>query len=288
MTTSTATPSSARSPSRSAPTSARARWSAPAAATPTRSPAPTSTSAARAWCCAARGAARVEVVVVEIRHRLHRDAQRGRGAAHPAGRRAGARMTDPDAPQVVTGIHHRPRHASCRCAPSTGCTAEAGAGLVGDRYHGTRHRHVSVQSASELAESAELPRVRRCRHDRTRRNLTLEPRRGREAARDAGAGRAAPLLEVVRPGAALPADGRRGGARGGAGDARPGRLDPASARVRATSPSATCGSSCPTPDPHPRPRRVRTWLPGDHLTRLTAGDRKPVRSQAAAAPSVEA
>jgi MOSC domain-containing protein YiiM len=32
--------------------------------------------------------------------------------------------------------------------------AEAGAGLVGDRYHGTRHRHVSIQSASQLAEAA--------------------------------------------------------------------------------------------------------------------------------------
>ena len=33
--------------------------------------------------------------------------------------------------------------------------AERGAGLVGDRYHGTRHRHVSVQSLEELAEAAE-------------------------------------------------------------------------------------------------------------------------------------
>jgi hypothetical protein len=34
--------------------------------------------------------------------------------------------------------------------------AEAGKGLVGDRYHGTRHRHVSVQSATALAEAAEI------------------------------------------------------------------------------------------------------------------------------------
>ena len=33
--------------------------------------------------------------------------------------------------------------------------AQAGAGLVGDSYHGSRHRHVSVQSASELAESSD-------------------------------------------------------------------------------------------------------------------------------------
>lgn len=32
--------------------------------------------------------------------------------------------------------------------------AEAGKGLVGDRYHGTRHRHVTVQSAADLAEAA--------------------------------------------------------------------------------------------------------------------------------------
>ena len=30
---------------------------------------------------------------------------------------------------------------------------ETGAGIVGDRYHGSRHRHVSVQSAEELAEA---------------------------------------------------------------------------------------------------------------------------------------
>ena len=32
--------------------------------------------------------------------------------------------------------------------------ADAGKGLVGDRYHGTKHRHVSVQSATSLAEAA--------------------------------------------------------------------------------------------------------------------------------------
>jgi MOSC domain-containing protein YiiM len=31
---------------------------------------------------------------------------------------------------------------------------EAGRGVVGDRYFGTRHRHVSVQSLEELAEAA--------------------------------------------------------------------------------------------------------------------------------------
>ena len=34
--------------------------------------------------------------------------------------------------------------------------AEAGAGLVGDRYHGTRHRHVTVQSLDDLRAAAEV------------------------------------------------------------------------------------------------------------------------------------
>ena len=33
-------------------------------------------------------------------------------------------------------------------------TVEAGKGIVGDRYHGTKHRHVTVQSATAYA----LPR----------------------------------------------------------------------------------------------------------------------------------
>lgn len=74
--------------------------------------------------------------------------------------------------------------------------AEAGKGLVGDRYHGTRHRHVSVQSATALEAAAELfghpiaPGL-------TRRNLTLS---AGEVPRDPGArlrvGEV--LLEVVR------------------------------------------------------------------------------------------
>lgn len=50
---------------------------------------------------------------------------------------------------------------------------EAGRGLVGDRYHGTRHRHVTVQATGEIAEAAR-------RHGgpiapgATRRNLTIE------------------------------------------------------------------------------------------------------------------
>lgn len=50
--------------------------------------------------------------------------------------------------------------------------AEAGRGLVGDRYHGARHRHVSVQSRTQLQEAAEIfgAPIEPCA---TRRNLTL-------------------------------------------------------------------------------------------------------------------
>jgi MOSC domain-containing protein YiiM len=57
-----------------------------------------------------------------------------------------------------------------RAVPSV--VAHAGAGLVGDRYHGTRHRHVTIQSLDELAEAEE-------RHGGsidpglTRRNITI-------------------------------------------------------------------------------------------------------------------
>ena len=46
-------------------------------------------------------------------------------------------------------------------------TVETGRGIVGDRYHGTRHRHVTVQSASALhaatdawLDACEVPEVR--------------------------------------------------------------------------------------------------------------------------------
>jgi len=36
----------------------------------------------------------------------------------------------------------------------TSVVAEEGRGLVGDRYHGTRHRHVTVQAATDLAAAS--------------------------------------------------------------------------------------------------------------------------------------
>lgn len=50
---------------------------------------------------------------------------------------------------------------------------EAGAGIVGDRYHGTRHRHVTIQSLGEIAEAeAEVGRV--LDPIFTRRNITVD------------------------------------------------------------------------------------------------------------------
>ena len=50
--------------------------------------------------------------------------------------------------------------------------AGTGQGLVGDRYHGSKHRHVSVQSATELAAAAEVLGSP-VEASRTRRNVTL-------------------------------------------------------------------------------------------------------------------
>lgn len=50
---------------------------------------------------------------------------------------------------------------------------EAGKGIVGDRYHGTKHRHVTVQSADALAEATELYGSEVPAH-LTRRNITID------------------------------------------------------------------------------------------------------------------
>ena len=74
------------------------------------------------------------------------------------------------APTVVA-IHVAP--ASRLPTKSVGSVeAEAGAGLVGDRYHGNRHRHVTVQSRTALDEAAErLGSPIEAGH--TRRNITI-------------------------------------------------------------------------------------------------------------------
>ncbi|QYJ04904.1 MOSC domain-containing protein [Nocardioides panacisoli] len=81
-----------------------------------------------------------------------------------------------------------------RSVPSV--VAEAGKGIVGDRYHGTRHRHVTVQSRTSLDEAADIL-GREVPSDLTRRNVTVShgevPREPGARLRIGGA-----LLEVVR------------------------------------------------------------------------------------------
>ncbi len=107
-------------------------------------------------------------------------------------------MSTPPEDAEVVAIHVAPgRRLPMRSVGSV--VAEAGAGLVGDRYHGSRHRHVTVQAADELAEAAArlgapVPFAG------TRRNVTVS--RGpllRHPGERLRVGRA--LLEVVRPAA---------------------------------------------------------------------------------------
>lgn len=56
-------------------------------------------------------------------------------------------------PPVVTAIHIAPASRLPMQRVET-IRAEAGKGLVGDRYHGTRHRHVTVQSQAALDDAA--------------------------------------------------------------------------------------------------------------------------------------
>ncbi len=51
--------------------------------------------------------------------------------------------------------------------------AEAGVGLVGDRYHGSKHRHVTVQALDDLEAAAEVL-GRPIDPGLTRRNITLD------------------------------------------------------------------------------------------------------------------
>jgi MOSC domain-containing protein YiiM len=87
------------------------------------------------------------------------------GHARPARRLDGVTIR-------VAALHLAPERKAPMVAVDA-VTAEAGRGLVGDRYFGTRHRHVSVQSAEELAEAADalgapVPA------SGTRRNVTLD------------------------------------------------------------------------------------------------------------------
>jgi len=76
-----------------------------------------------------------------------------------------------DVRPTVAAIHIAPgRRLPTKSVESV--RAEAGVGLVGDRYHGSRHRHVTLQSASALGEAAaELGRP--IDPGATRRNITI-------------------------------------------------------------------------------------------------------------------
>jgi MOSC domain-containing protein YiiM len=72
---------------------------------------------------------------------------------------------------VVSAIHLAPAsRLPMRSVDSV--TAEAGRGLVGDRYHGSKHRHVTVQSATALA-AAEAAFGSPIGAAATRRNITI-------------------------------------------------------------------------------------------------------------------
>jgi MOSC domain-containing protein YiiM len=95
----------------------------------------------------------------------------------------------------VTAIHvAKGRRLPTRAVSEV--SAEAGRGLVGDRYHGSKHRHVSVQAADALLEAAEIL-GRPVPAELTRRNLTIS---GSSVPADPGTRlRIGPvLLEVVR------------------------------------------------------------------------------------------
>ncbi|WP_251149968.1 MOSC domain-containing protein [Cellulosimicrobium sp. Marseille-Q4280] len=77
-------------------------------------------------------------------------------------------MTEP--PRVHSIHVAKARRLPTRTVPAV--EAEEGRGLVGDRYHGSKHRHVTVQTLADLAAaSAELGQE--IDPGLTRRNVTL-------------------------------------------------------------------------------------------------------------------
>lgn len=96
---------------------------------------------------------------------------------------------------TVVSIHVAPgRRLPMKSVASV--EAEAGQGLVGDRYHGSKHRHVTVQARDELDEAAVLHGAP-IPDDGTRRNITID--HGPVPSRPGELLRIGPvLLEVVR------------------------------------------------------------------------------------------
>lgn len=72
----------------------------------------------------------------------------------------------------IVAIHIAPgRKVPTRSVPTV--DAEAGKGLVGDRYHGAKHRHVTVQSR-ELLDRAASDLGHPIDPGATRRNITVD------------------------------------------------------------------------------------------------------------------
>jgi MOSC domain-containing protein YiiM len=96
---------------------------------------------------------------------------------------------------TVTAIHIAPG-SRLPTKPVGSVEAEAGKGLVGDRYHGSRHRHVTVQALPDL-EAAAADLGAPVPPGATRRNITVShgplPTRPGERLRIGGV-----ALEVVR------------------------------------------------------------------------------------------
>ena len=72
---------------------------------------------------------------------------------------------------VVTAIYVSPAR-KIPMKPVQSVMADRGVGLVGDRYHGSKHRHVSIQSKEDLAAAAESLGSAVDEH-LTRRNITV-------------------------------------------------------------------------------------------------------------------
>lgn len=74
-------------------------------------------------------------------------------------------------PPFVDSIHLA-KASRLPMQPKATVEVEAGRGIVGDRYHGTKHRHVTVQSRESLDEAAAV-HGREVPSHLTRRNLTV-------------------------------------------------------------------------------------------------------------------
>ncbi|GAA4782238.1 MOSC domain-containing protein [Actinomycetospora chlora] len=72
----------------------------------------------------------------------------------------------------VAALHIAPERKAPMVAVSS-ITVEAGRGVVVDRYHGSRHRHVSVQSRDEL-DAASVTFGASVPEGLTRRTITLD------------------------------------------------------------------------------------------------------------------